>query len=231
MVGNDDRVPFARMPAELLASCPLFSVLGAGGLAAAASAARPVELARNDVLFDEGDAAATVYVVVSGRIAMVKRAGESGRESVVALMEEGDVFGEMGLFDGGGRSAQARSLDASHLLEVPYPTLRAALESRPQALWAVLSLLARRLRATDEDLADAMLLDVPGRTAKRLLQLAGPDDGFGPSVTQEELAAMVGASRERVNKAIAGFVRLGWVEQAGRRYRVRDRERLTDRAR
>ena len=227
----DGRVPFARMPAELLASSPLFSVLGAGGLAAVAGAARPVRLARNDVLFEEDDAAAAVYVVVSGRIAIVKRAGEAGRESVVALMERGDVFGEVGLFDGGGRSAQARALDDCHLLEVPYPTLRAALEERPQALWAVLALLARRLRATDESLADAMLLDVPGRTAKRLLELAGPGDGFGPSVTQEELAAMVGASRERVNKAIATFVRLGWVEQAGRRYRVLDRHHLADRAR
>jgi CRP/FNR family cyclic AMP-dependent transcriptional regulator len=219
------------MPAELLASSPLFSVLGAGGLAAVSAAARPVELVRSDVLFDEGDDAAAVYVVVSGRIAIVKRAGESGRESVVAVMEQGDVFGEMGLFDGGGRSAQARSLDDCHLLEVPYPTLRAALDSRPQALWAMLALLARRIRATDENLADAMLLDVPGRTAKRLLELAGRGDGFGPSVTQEELAAMVGASRERVNKAIATFVRLGWVEQAGRRYRVLDPKRLADRAR
>lgn len=219
------------MPAELLASSPLFSVLGADGLAAVAAATRPVRLARNDVLFDEDDAATAVYVVVSGRIAVVKRAGESGRESVVALMERGDVFGEVGLFDGGGRSAQARALDACHLLEVPYPTLRAALEASPRALWAVLALLARRLRATDESLADAMVLDVPGRTAKRLLELAGPGDGFGPAVTQEELAAMVGASRERVNKAIAAFVRLGLVEQAGRRYRVLDRQRLADRAR
>jgi len=219
------------MSAELLARCPLFAVLDAAGLAAVAGAARPVQLGRNDVLFAEGDEAGAVYAVVAGRVAIVKRAGEGARESVLALMERGDVFGEMALFDGGGRSGEARALDACRLLEVPYPPLRRALESSAEALWEVLALLARRIRTTDETLADAMLLDVPGRTAKRLLELAGPGDGFGASLTQEELAAMVGASRERVNKAISGFVRLGWIEQAGRRYRVLDRDNLAERAR
>ena len=219
------------MSTDVLARCPLFAVLGADGLAAVAAQAHPVELARHEALFDEGDEGDAVYVVVSGRVAIVKRVGDGARESLVALMEEGDVFGEMCLFDGGGRSGQARALGACRLLQVPYPVLRRALEANPEALWAVLALLARRIRATDESLADAMLLDVPGRTAKRLLELAGPGDGFGPSLTQEELAAMVGASRERVNKAIAGFVRLGWLEQSGRRYRVLDRARLAARAR
>lgn len=219
------------MSAALLACCPLFAVLGEDRLAEVAASARPVEARRGEVVFDEGDEAGAVYVVVSGRVAIVKRAGEGARDSVVALMEPGDVFGEMGLFDGGGRSGQARALDACRLLEVPYPVLRQALEADPRALWAVVALLAGRLRATDETLADAMLLDVPGRTAKRLLDLAGPDGRLSPPLTQEELAAMVGASRERVNKAIAGFVRLGWLEQSGRRYRVLDPARLAERAR
>lgn len=219
------------MPADILARCPLFSVLDADGMARVAAVARPVTLARNEVLFEEGDPPGAVYVVVSGRVGILKGAVDGARESLVALMDPGDVFGEMGLFDGGGRSGRARALEACELLEVPYPALRVALEANPEALWAVLALLARRIRATDESLADAMLLDVAGRTAKRLLELAEPGDGFVPALTQEELAAMVGASRERVNKAMAAFVRLGWLEQMGRRYRVVDRERLADRAR
>ena len=218
------------MAAELLACSPLFSALDQRAVATVAAAARPMTMCRNDIVFDEGDAAAAVYLVVAGRVAIVKQAADSGRESVVALMEDGDVFGEMGLFDGGGRSAQARALESSRLLEVPYAPVREALEADPAALWAVVALLVERIRTTDDTLADAMLLDVPGRTAKRLLELSGPDGGFGPSVTQEELAAMVGASRERVNKAISTFVRLGWLEQADRRYRVVDRDRLAERA-
>jgi CRP-like cAMP-binding protein len=83
----------------------------------------------------------------------------------------------------------------------------------------------------DNALADAVFLDVTGRTAKRLLELAGEADEFTLPVTQEELAGMVGASRERVNKAIASFVRLGWIEQGDRRYVITDREQLGRRAR
>jgi CRP-like cAMP-binding protein len=93
------------------------------------------------------------------------------------------------------------------------------------------SIPARRLRATDEALADSVFLDVTGRAAKRLLELAGGEDDFRMPLTQEELAGMVGASRERVNKAIATFVRLGWLEVSGRgQYRILDRDELYARA-
>ena len=86
---------------------------------------------------------------------------------------------------------------------VPYGAVRAVFEEDPALLWPVVALLAGRIRVTDEALADAMFLDVTGRTAKRLLDLAGESDEFELPVTQEELAGMVGASRERVNKAIS----------------------------
>ncbi len=94
-----------------------------------------------------------------------------------------------------------------------------------------MKLLAGRLRSMDEALADSVFLDVTGRTAKRLLELADGQDEFILPVTQEELAGMVGASRERVNKAIASFVRLGWIDQSDRRYVITNREQLTIRAR
>jgi CRP-like cAMP-binding protein len=92
-------------------------------------------------------------------------------------------------------------------------------------------MLAQRLRAMDEALADSVFLDVTGRTAKRLLELADGSDQFTLPVTQEELAGMVGASRERVNKAIASFIRLGWLEQRDRHYTITQRDRLELRAR
>ena len=87
-------------------------------------------------------------------------------------------------------------------------------------------MLAGRIRATDEALADAMFLDVTGRTAKRLLEMAGDEDEFELPVTQEELAGMVGASRERVNKAISSFLRLGWLTQEDGRYTITNRPQL-----
>jgi CRP/FNR family cyclic AMP-dependent transcriptional regulator len=214
----------------LLASSDLFSTLDADDLARLAGLARPQRCSRNHVIFREGDEAAELYVVRSGRVAIAKQSPD-GRESLVALMEAGDLFGEMALFDEEPRSAQARALEPSELLAVPFAPIRAMFRERPELLWEVVALLARRLRTTDAALADSVFLDVTGRTAKRLLELAGDADEFTLPITQEELAGLVGASRERVNKAISAFVRLGWLEQSERRYRIADRAQLTHRAR
>lgn len=213
----------------LLSRSELFSALDPEAVRAVAAQCRSLRLQRNDLVFAEGDAADELYVVRSGRVAIAKRSID-GRESVVALMEEGDLFGEMSLFDEEGRSADARALEPCELLGVPFAPIRAVLEEQPRLLWHVVELLARRLRVTDAALADTVFLDVTGRTAKRLLEIAGDHDEFTLPVTQEELAGMVGASRERVNKAIAAFIRLGWLAQNERRYRIVDRVQLTRRS-
>lgn len=185
---------------------------------------------RGDTVCRRGDEAAHLFVVFSGRVAVAARATD-GRESVVAVLGPGAIFGELPLFDDGVRSADIRALTTVHLISIPFDDVRAVLREHPEMLWAVVRILTRRLRATDEALADAMFLDVTGRTAKRLLELAGDQDEFRMPLTQEELAGMVGASRERVNKAIATFVKLGWLEIAGRtRYKILDREELQARA-
>ena len=187
-------------------------------------------LRRGDVIFEKGDPATSLYIVFSGRVAISARAGD-GRESVISVLGPGALFGEMSLFDGGVRSAQARALTTAHLISIAFEDVKQVLVHRPDVLWAVVRILARRLRETDEALADAMFLDVTGRTAKRLLALADGDDHFRMPLTQEELAGMVGASRERVNKAIASFIRLGWIDQHDRRYTIKLRDRLELRSR
>ncbi len=215
---------------ERAARSELFSAFPTDTLRAILATAESRSFRRGHVLFVEDDPADELFLVDRGRIAIANRSTD-GRESVVALMEGGDLFGEMGLFDGGGRSAEARALETSTVYAISYVPIRSALEASPEVLWSVVRLLASRVRSMDAALADAVFLDVPGRTAKRLLELAGTEDEFVLPVTQEELAGMVGASRERVNKAIASFVRLGWLSQHERRYAITDREQLTRRAR
>jgi CRP-like cAMP-binding protein len=215
---------------ELLRSTELFAELSDEALDRVAAACTSRPLRRGDVVFEEGSEPLHLYVVEAGRIAIASRSID-GRESVFALMERGSLFGEMGLLDGLGRSAEARALEPSQIIEIPYGPVRAVFDEDPQQLWGVVALLAGRLRSMDAALADSVFLDVTGRTAKRLLELAGDEDEFTLPVTQEELAGMVGASRERVNKAIASFVRLGWIDQSDRRYAIKDREQLTRRAR
>jgi CRP-like cAMP-binding protein len=214
----------------LMSETILFAGLDDDALAKVVEAGRDLEMRRGDVLFREGDDPDELFVVVSGRIAIANKSID-GRESMVALMEEGDLFGEMGLFDGRGRSAEARALETSVVTAVPYGPVRSLYEDDPALLWRVVAMLAGRLRTMDTALADSVFLDVTGRTAKRLLDLAGEEDEFSLPITQEELAGMVGASRERVNKAIASFIRLGWIEQIDRTYRITNREQLTIRAR
>ena len=215
---------------SLLSSVGLFSDVDAPVLEELAGAAVERSLWRGDVLFSEGQEPAALYIVVNGRIAIANKSID-GRESVVALMEDGDLFGEMGLFDGLGRSAEARSLEPSKVAEIPYEPVRAVYERHPELLWKVVDMLARRLRSMDEALADSVFLDVTGRTAKRLLELAGDSDEFTLPITQEELSGMVGASRERVNKAISAFIRLGWLTQTDRRYTITNRKQLEIRSR
>jgi CRP/FNR family transcriptional regulator, cyclic AMP receptor protein len=216
---------------DLLVKTQFFADAPAEVLAGISAAGRERTLVRGDVLFREGDVAHHLYLVLRGRLAIAIENPIDHRETVVSLMEPGDLFGEMGMLDDGPRSAMARALEPSSVLEIPYEQVVAAFQSQPSMLWGVARLLAGRLRTMDEVLADSVFLDVTGRTAKRLLELSEGKEEFVLPVTQEELAGMVGASRERVNKAIASFIRLGWIDQHERRYTILKRQSLEIRAR
>ena len=215
---------------EALRETILFAELDDEQLDHIAAAGSVQSLQRNVVLFEEADEPGEFYLVLSGRVAIAQES-DDGRESLLAVLGPGELFGEMGFLDGHNRSAQARALEESDVLVVPYAELRLLYENHPVALWSAVQLLARRLRATDRALSDTVFLDVMGRTAKRLLEMAGDKDEFEMPLTQEELASMVGASRERVNKAIHAFVRLGWITHDHRHYKITNRKNLTLRAR
>jgi CRP-like cAMP-binding protein len=215
---------------RLLDTTELFSNLPAAVIDELSSRTEIRTIERGGLLFEQGDPSTELFVVLEGSIAMATRSTD-GRESVVAVMEAGALFGELGLFDDGPRSADARALTQASVASLGFEHVRAVLRAQPELLWIVVRLFAGRLRATDEALADAVFLDVPARTAKRLLELAGESDLVEVPMTQEDLAGLVGASRERVNKALALFVKLGWVEATGRgRYQILDRESLRLRA-
>ena len=192
--------------------------------------ARIRTLAKGDLLFGQGDESSDLYVVQEGRIAISTRSSDN-RESMVAVMEPGGLFGEMGLFDGGPRSAEARALVDSVLVEVAFDDVRSAVQQRPEVLWVIVRLLAQRIRATDEALADAVYRNIAAQGKNLDLGVGGNINKNQLPMTQEDLAGLVGASRERVNKALAMFVRLGWIEATGRsRYRIKDRDQLELRA-
>ena len=211
--------------ADFLRSIDMFSELDDTLLEPIVAQSKTLDLQRGDVLFQSGDDSSDLYIVTRGRIAIGNRSFD-GRESLVALMESGDLFGEMPLFSNDGRSAEARALEESTVVVIPYQPVKDLYDDNPSLLWRVVEMLVSRLKSTDIALADTMFLDVTGRTAKRLLEMAGESDEFQLPITQEELAGMIGASRERVNKSISSFIKLGWLSQSGEKYIILDRKQL-----
>ena len=211
--------------ADFLRSIDMFSELDDALLEPIVNQSKTLDLQRGDVLFQSGDDSSDLYIMTCGRIAIGNRSFD-GRESLVALMESGDLFGEMPLFSNDGRSAEARALEESAVVVIPYQPVKDLYDENPSLLWRVVEMLVSRLKSTDIALADTMFLDVTGRTAKRLLEMAGESDEFQLPITQEELAGMIGASRERVNKSISSFIKLGWLSQSGEKYVILDRKQL-----
>ena len=149
-----------------------------------------------------------------------------------------DMFGELSVFDPGPRTSSVITITELRAAWMGRDALRAWIAERPQIAEQLLRVLARRLRRTNNDLADLILTDVPGRVAKQLLALAqrfGTQEDGGLRVThdltQVEIAQLVGASRETVNKALADFAHRGWIRLEGKSVLISDSERLAHRAR
>jgi CRP-like cAMP-binding protein len=197
----------------------------------------PVELSRGDVLFREGEPGDRLYVIAQGKIKLGRRSSD-GRENLLSVLGPGEMFGELSLFDPGPRTATASSVAESLVYELRHQALVAWVNEHPKVALQLLGALARRLRRTNDSLADLVFSDVPGRVAKALLDLSTrfgepSDEGVrvAHDLTQEELAQLVGASRETVNKALADFAARGWVRREGRAVVLLDIDRLERRAR
>ena len=178
------------------------------------------------VIFSEDDDADELFVVRSGRIAIAKRSTD-GRESVVALMEAGDLFGEMGLFDGEPRSADARALEPSDWSSVPFASLtRPCSKSGPSSCGTSSQLLVAACAPPTTRWPTRCSSTSPAAPPSACSSWPATPTSSRCRSPRRSSPAMVGASRERVNKAIASFVRLGWIEQVDRRYRIVDRVQL-----
>jgi CRP-like cAMP-binding protein len=222
---------------DRLRTAPLFSALDDDAAAALRASMIEVRLAKGDVLFTEGEPGEKLFLIESGKIKLGHTAPD-GRESLIAVLGAGEMLGELSLFDPGPRTATAVAVTQTKVLAMGHEALLPWLVGRPDLAVSLLAALARRLRRTNEAMADLVFSDVPGRVAKALLDLGakfGEDSAEGLLVhhelTQEELAQLVGASRETVNKALADFSQRGWIRIEQRSVTLLDVERLERRAR
>jgi len=221
----------------VLATAPLFAALDESTTELVGSAMTTRSVDRGHIVFNEGDTGDRLFIVLDGKI-KISRSALDGRENLLAVLGPGEMFGELSLFDPGPRTATATAITDSALASLDHDDLRPLLLAQPGVAVQLLSALAQRLRRTNEAMADLVFSDVPGRVAKALLDLAerfGDPETDGVRVrhdlTQEELAQLVGASRETVNKALSEFANRGWLRLEGRSVLLLDQERLARRAR
>ncbi|HEX7495320.1 MAG TPA: Crp/Fnr family transcriptional regulator [Candidatus Limnocylindrales bacterium] len=202
----------AEFAVEALGRCRLFAGLGPEALEAIARSLRIRHFRRGEVLFHEGDPGDALFIVASGAVKVVVPS-EEGEEAILATLKRGDFLGELALLDGAPRSASAIALEATDALTLPRDQFRALADAEPAIRGALLEAMARELRRLTRHVAELHFLDLTGRLAARLVRLAEEHgerlaDGsvrLDAPLTQSDLAAMIGATRQSVNKLLGEF--------------------------
>ena len=222
---------------SIVRHAPLFTALDDAAAAALRASMETVRLPKGSTLFSEGDDGDHLYVIVEGKLKLGTSSGD-GRENLLSILGPGEMFGELSLFDAGPRTSTATAVTDVRLLSLGHKQVTPWITAHPQVALDLLERLAQRLRRTNEVVGDLVFSDVPGRVAKALLDLGErfgkvTDEGLyvHHDLTQEELAQLVGASRETVNKALADFASRNWIRLEGRAVLIIDTERLNKRGR
>ena len=225
------------MDNDVLREAPLFRELDDEAAVALRASLTETRLRRGEVLFREGDSGDKLFIVTEGKVKLGKSSSD-GRENLLAILGPGQMFGELSLFDRGPRSATVTAVTDCVMQSLSHDEMLEWLTGRPAVARGLLAQLGSRLRKANDVVAYLVFSDVPGRVAKALLDLASrfgrtADDGVHVhhDLTQEELAQLVGASRETVNKALADFASRGWLRLEPRSVVILDAERLHRRAR
>ena len=217
--------------ADFLATVPLFKSLAPAEVAAFSQIVREKSYPKGSVILFEDDPGDALFVVRSGRVKVVLVA-EDGREVILGILGVGEHFGELSLIDDQPRSAHVVAMEESGLIVLRRDDFRRRVEENPAVAWALLLELSRRLRRADEKIGSLVLLDVPGRIARVLLDTAaetGGDDIEKP-LTHQTIAHVIGASRETVSRAMREFVESGWITTVKRKIRIADRAALEKRS-
>ena len=222
---------------EILARAGIFQGVDPEAVADLISDMESVRYPRGTTIFEEGDPGDRLYIITAGKIKLARHAPD-GRENLLSVMGASDMFGELSIFDPGPRTSSAVCVTDVQAATMTSEMLRKWVDDYPSISQQLLRVLARRLRRTNSNLADLIFTDVPGRVAKALLQLArqfgSQESGLlrvTHDLTQEEIAQLVGASRETVNKALADFAHRGWLRLEGKSVLILEPERLARRAR
>ena len=215
--------------AQRLRTIPLFTQLSDEEVTRVTQAARERTYPKNSVILFEDDPGDALYVVLTGEVKVVL-IGEDGREVILSILRSGDFFGEMSLIDNQPRSAHVIATEASNLMVLRRDEFRDCLEQAPRIALGLLQALSRRLRRADDKIGGLVLLDVTGRVARVLLELADEHDGehVPRKITHHMLAQMIGSSRETVSRTLRELADQGLIQVSRKDIAILDRSRLED---
>jgi len=221
---------------SLIKHIPLFGSLIPEEIESLAALLRRRSIKKGDILFQKGDEGTALYAILRGCIKIIVTT-PVGDKITVAILNDGDFFGEMALLDGMPRSADAVALEETQLAVLDRDDFLIFLSQHEHAVRAILRTLSIRLRKTDDLLSEICFLTLSARLAKRLLELAKGESADGEDVsmltmrmTQKELSNLLGVSRESVNKELKTLRDKGIVSTARSKIVILDQERLKKRA-
>lgn len=208
----------------MLHNVSLFQGLPKSDLDALSRQAVTRQFRRQTVVIGQGDLSDALYLVVTGRL-KVYRSDEEGKEVILAFLEPGDSFGELALLDKEPRSASVETLEPSKLAVISHNDFYAFLANHTQVAFNLIKTLATRNRVLLESVSDLALLDVYGRVARALLKEAKPENGMlvTGKLTHQEIANMVGSSREMVSKIMKELKFGGYISVDGKRITILNR--------
>ena len=207
---------------DSLRTIPLFLRVGEEDLQSIADLLIERRYPKNSVIVEEGLAGDYMYIVRSGRVKVTK-ASEDGREKIMDFFEAGGFFGEMALLDEEPRSASVRTLEPVLLLALSRRDFMKLLRGSPDLALSLIQELTRRLRDTDDQAASVSFQCVQDRAKGLFSRIARPESGFDgrcvtPKLTHQQIADMIGTSRETVTRAVKELKGCGWLDQKGKRY-------------
>jgi CRP/FNR family cyclic AMP-dependent transcriptional regulator len=221
---------------SILPKAAIFQGVDASAVQSLIDRLDPIDVPRGHVFFGEGEHGDGMFIVISGKVT-IGAGGKDGRDSLFTVRGPSESFGELSVFDPGPRTSTATALTDVRAAPIDGPLMRAWIAEHPEVAERLMRVLARRLRRTDDRLADLNFTDVTGRVAKQLLLLAQQfgvqEDGatrVTHDLTQEELAHLVGSCRETVNKTLSDFSRRGWIRLEGRSVVIAESDYLARRA-
>ncbi len=213
---------------EFLANVPIFDSLSPEQLEPLGAKMRTRKYQRGEVVFHQDDPGDRMHIIVHGRVRISLNSGD-GREKDVALLQPGECFGEMAILDGSNRSAKATAVEDIETLVLMREDFIEFIAEHPEVATHTTAVLAHRLRNANQMMGDLAFLDVPTRVAKQLIELANKQlDGAAPSgeieitIGQDELARLVGSSRETVSRALTSYRRMGLLTTFHRRISITD---------